>query len=280
MRGIQFGLGLSLASLALKDYLARDGVQGYVLALVSLAILVGFRGNRKVPPALVVIGLGVIYAFATSLNLSHMSGAFGLNVPGLRIPEGEDILQGLWLLALPQIALSLSNSVIATVQTVKDLFPEVQVLPRRIGMTYSLMNLVAPFFGGIPVCHGSGGLMGHYGFGARTGGSVVIYGSGYLIIGLLFANGFREVLGMFPMPVLGIVLLFEGLGLMSLIRDIAGEQDPSGLFIALLVATVAFAAPQGFIVGLIIGCLVHMVIVWRQKVRAPSTPSDAKPHLR
>jgi hypothetical protein len=38
------------------------------------------------------------------------------------------------------------------------------------------------------VCHGSGGMAGHYGFGARTGGSVVIFGGCFVVTGLLFSG--------------------------------------------------------------------------------------------
>ena len=64
---------------------------------------------------------------------------------------------------------------------------------RKISFTYALMNLVNPFLGGFPVCHGSGGMVGHYAFGARTGGSVVIYGGLFLVLGLFFSQGFAEV---------------------------------------------------------------------------------------
>ena len=73
------------------------------------------------------------------------------------------------------------------------------------------MNLVSPFFSGIPVCHGSGGMVGHYTFGARTGGSVTIYSSLYLISGLLSSRSFQELAQIFPMPVLGTLLFFEEL---------------------------------------------------------------------
>jgi hypothetical protein len=63
---------------------------------------------------------------------------------------------------------------------------------RKIGFTYATMNLVNPFLSGIPTCHGSGGMAGHYAFGARTGGSVVIYGMFYLLFGLFFSRGFSQ----------------------------------------------------------------------------------------
>jgi len=45
---------------------------------------------------------------------------------------------------------------------------------RQISLTYSFMNLINPFLSGIPTCHGSGGMAGHYALGGRTGGSIII----------------------------------------------------------------------------------------------------------
>ena len=95
------------------------------------------------------------------------------------------------LLAIPQIPLSLGNSILATRQIAEDLFPEKHIGVRKLSLTYAVMNLVNPWFGGVPTCHGSGGLAGHYTFGARTGGSLIIYGSLFLILGLFFATGFE-----------------------------------------------------------------------------------------
>src|SRR5205823_12080891 len=113
---------------------------------------------------------------------------------------------------LPQIPLSLGNSILATRQIGEDLFPQTRLTVRKIGLTYSLMNLVNPFFSGIPTCHGSGGMVGHYTFGARTGGSVVIYGSIYLVLGVFFSHAFSTAVYLFPLPVLGVILLFEEIG--------------------------------------------------------------------
>ncbi|MCH8030037.1 MAG: putative sulfate/molybdate transporter [Candidatus Dadabacteria bacterium] len=67
----------------------------------------------------------------------------------------------------------------------------------------------------VPVCHGSGDMMGHYTFGARTGGSVVIYGFLYLIISLFFSRGFDNIVQIFPLPALGVILIYEGFALTS-----------------------------------------------------------------
>jgi len=255
VRGVQFGLGLSLASLALKNYVPAMGVPGYVLATCGLVVMLALWGSRRVPPGLLVVGLGVLYAAFTDLRIGPIAEGFGFSLPSLQQPTMNDVLTGFVLLALPQIPLSISNSVIATEQTIRDLFPERHVSARQIGLTYSAVNLLAPFLGGIPVCHGCGGLAGHYTFGARTGGSVILYGAFYLFVGLFLSTPLHEVLKVFPQPILGVVLLFESLALLELVRDQASV--PRDLLITLLVGVVALTVPQGFIVGLLLGTVVY-----------------------
>jgi len=269
VRGIQLGLGITLGSLALKEYAGAEGAPGYVLAAVSVLVLLTLARQRRVPAPLIVIGLGFAYAAL------KVGGAFvhvvGAGLPAFRAPTSHEIAQGALLLALPQIPLSLGNSVIATSQTTRDLFPDRAVSVRKIGFTYSLMNLIAPWFGGVPVCHGCGGLVGFYGFGARTGGAPVFYGAMYLILGLVFAPGFGQIVRVFPMPMLGVVLLFEAIGLMTLVRDVAAER--SAFWIALGVAAAVVGLPYGYVVGLVAGTL----IAWGVRRGWVTTPaSDAR----
>lgn len=275
VRGIQLGLGITLATLALKEYARADGVPGYALALVAVAVLLVLRRQQRVPAPLVVMGLGLLYAVCFKLEGVSLDGVVGLRLPAFRAPTTHEISQGALLLALPQIPLSLGNSVIATSQTTRDLFPERAVSVRKIGFTYAAMNLVAPWFGGVPVCHGCGGLVGFHGFGARTGGAPVMYGAMYLLLGLVFAPGFARVVHVFPMPVLGVVLLFEAVALMMLVRDVAAEA--SALWVALAVAAAVVGLPYGYVVGLVVGTL----IAWgvrRGWVRTPATGAlDTKP---
>lgn len=254
VRGIQFGLGLSLASLSLKTYIPSMGIPGYALAALGVLIMLALWGNRRFPPGLLVIAIGVAYALGADLHPGVIWEGFGVSLPAIHWPELPDILTGFVVLALPQIPLSLSNSVIATDQTISDLFPRRRASVRKIGLTYSIVNLIAPFFGGIPVCHGCGGLAGHYAFGARTGGSVILYGAFYLAVGLFLSTALHEVLKAFPQPILGVVLLFEALTLLTFVRDQAHSvRDTS---IALLVGVVALTLPQGFLVGLALGTII------------------------
>ena len=258
VRGLQLGLGLNLATLALKQYVPADGTGGLVLAAAAFLVTVFLLGNRKCPAALLVVLLGAAYAAVFHLDFSRLQHSVGLALPALHVPTTGDVLQGFWVLALPQLALSIGNSVIATRQTIHDLFPERPVTVRRIGLTYALMNLVQPFISGIPTCHGAGGLAGHYAFGGRTGGSVIIYGSVFVVVGLCFSQGLGEAIKVFPLPILGIILLFEGLGLMGFVREVAASK--SDLAVCLLVALAAIGLPQGYLIGLVGGTLVAYLI--------------------
>ena len=257
IRGLQLGLGIQLAMLALKDYVQADGMPGYILAIVGFIVVIALFGNRRFPPAIPVIILGVIYAFAFKLSGTDFTGAIGFTLPVPRAVGLDDILAGFILLALPQIPLSLGNSILATRQVAEDLFPERHITVRKLSYTYALMNLVNPFFGGVPTCHGSGGLVGHYTFGARTGGSIMIYGSIFLILGLFFSSGFQQLVQIFPLPILGVLLFFEAAALIAMIRDQSG--DYKSLLIVVIVGLIAAGLPYGYAIGLVAGTALSYV---------------------
>ncbi len=257
IRGIQFGLGAKLSLLALTNFVQAEGATGYVLAAIAFVMVIGLLGNRKYPPALFVIMLGLLYSFLFKTHAGILEPSFRFALPQLHAPSIQDIFLGFFVLALPQIPLSLGNSIYATKQIANDLFPEKEITVRKIGLTYSLMNIVAPFMGGVPVCHGSGGMAGHYAFGGRTGGSVVIYGSMYLLLGLFFSGSFNGIITIFPLPILGVILFFEGLTLMRLIEDTVYPR--AHLSIALLVGLIAVGLPYGFLIGMIVGTLLAFV---------------------
>jgi xanthine/uracil/vitamin C permease (AzgA family) len=68
VRGLQLGLGLQLATLALGKYVQQDGSRGYLLAAAAFLSIIAFFGNRRFPPALFAIALGVVYAIVFKLD--------------------------------------------------------------------------------------------------------------------------------------------------------------------------------------------------------------------
>jgi xanthine/uracil/vitamin C permease (AzgA family) len=258
VRGIQCGLGLQLSGIALGDYMQRDGPPGLWLAAVGFLLTLLLIGRKKIPAAVVVIGLGIVYALTFQVDGSTLFQSFGFHLPKWNVPTVNDIWTGFLVLALPQIPLSIGNSVLATRQLAEDLFPRRGITAKQIGFTYSLMNLVNPFISGIPVCHGSGGMAGHYTFGGRTGGSVILYGAFYLALGLFFGPGSETVIRVFPMPILGVLLLFEGLALLALLRDLTARR--ADFVLAVLVGLIASSLPYGYLLGLGVGVLCFHLI--------------------
>ena len=258
VRGIQAGLALTLGKLAIGTYALADGRRGLVLAGVALAVYVLARQQRKVPAPLIVIGLGVAYALAYGSPLASAMHAFGLHLPTPRLPTLHELKLGALVLAVPQLALSLGNSVIATSAATRDLFPDRALSVKKIGITYGLMNLVGPPLGGVPTCHGCGGLVGFYNFGARTGGAPVIYGSIFVVLGLLFAPGLAEVVRLFPMPILGVVLFIEALAMLRLTRD--ATRTWRELVVMLAVVAEVLFAPGGYAVALVGGVLLAYLL--------------------
>lgn len=250
IRGIQLGLGLQLCLLAVKDYIPSDAATGYIFAAIGFIIGIVLIGNRKYPPAIFILTLGVLYIM---LFKFHLVSKVSPSLPHFSFPNLSlsDVLTGLVVLALPQIPLSLGNSVFATNQLVKDYFPEKKVDVKKIGFTYSFMNIASSFLGGVPVCHGSGGIAGHYTFGGRTGGSTFIYGLFFIAMGFLFSGNHASALLVFPKPILGVILLFEGIALIVLVKDII--TDKKMFFIAAVVAICAIGLPNGYLIGMVLG---------------------------
>jgi len=254
IRGIQFGLGLQLCLLALKDYIPSDNNIGYIFAAIGFIIGIVLIGNKKYPPAIIILLLGFVYIMIFKFEVLPN---VNISLPQIIIPEisYESIISGFIILALPQIPLSLGNSIFATNQLVKDFFPEKKMNVKKIGFTYSILNIFSSFLGGMPVCHGSGGIAGHYTFGARTGGSTLIYGLFYLTIGLLFSNDSLSILLIFPKPILGVILLFEGIALILLIKDIIINKKM--FLIALIVGLCAVGLPNGYLIGMLLGTVIY-----------------------
>ena len=249
IRGIQLGLALSLVLLSAKNYFPKYDNNDVVFSMALMVVgLVSLR-LYKFPTALLLVVMSMIYASMTYFRPELVHMAFKL--PTVNWDFKDHLWQGLVLLAIPQLALSLPNSVFATEQMVHDYFPEKKVSLKKIGYTYSIINFIAPFFGGIPVCHGAGGIAGHYALGARSGLSVIFYGTLYLVLGLFFSDSIHEAIKIFPMPLLGVILLFEAIAIFRItVKHVHSRLD---FIIYAAIAMICVFVPNGFLWGLIIG---------------------------
>jgi MFS superfamily sulfate permease-like transporter len=117
------------------------------------------------------------------------------------------------------------------------------------------MNLLSASLGGVPMCHGAGGMAGHVQFGARTGGAVVILGFVLLAVAIFLSGSVATLLRLFPMSVLGVILFLTGaqlaLGSCDFSKD-KGERFVTLITGALAVWNVGIA----FVVGMLAYALV------------------------
>ncbi len=130
--------------------------------------------------------------------------------PSFRFPEFTfarmswgDFVAGTLVLAIPQLPLTIGNAVIAIRAENNELFPDRPVTDRMMAFSQGLMNLLSAPFGGIPLCHGAGGMAGHVRFGARTGGSLVMLGAIMMGLALFFSGSVGLLFQIFPKAILG-----------------------------------------------------------------------------
>ncbi len=259
IRGIQLGLALQLSMLALKDYVPKDGQSGYVAAALAALLILVFRTNRRIPITVLILLAGAAWPLVSGrLTVSALGTSVSFQLPNLHVPTASDLLTGFVVLAIPQLPLSLGNSVLATERLAKDLFPEAKITVKKIGYTYGLMNLVNPILGGIPTCHGCGGMAGMHFFGARTGGAPVIYGLFYVVLGLLFGRALDTIVKLFPLSLLGAILVFEAVSLMLNISDVASDRRK--FFLCCFCGVCSAYLPNGYVVALVGGTLLDRLL--------------------
>ena len=129
-------------------------------------------------------------------------------------PGPGEMWTALWVLVLPQLPLTLGNSVAATCEVSRGYFGEgaARVDPARVSLSIGLSNLVSAVFGGLPVCHGSGGVTAHHKFGARTAGATIIMGTVFILLSLALGSaGSAAALGAIPAWLLASMLAYTGL---------------------------------------------------------------------
>jgi hypothetical protein len=247
VRGIQLALGLTLGWQALK-MMAPAPLLG-VLAIIIVLVL---REKRHAPASVVLLALGTGIA-AWRGDLRGLRLAFTL--PPLTVPHPSDVWQAMLLAGFAQIPLSVTNAVMATATTIQDYFPEKAVSERKLMLNMGLMNVAASFFGGMPMCHGAGGLAAQYYFGARTGGTPIMEGLLEIGIGLFLSRSIADVMMAFPTALVGGMLLLVGLQLGAPIIKLRGWA----LALALMTAAVSAVTNIGigFLCGLGLSYLVR-----------------------
>jgi SulP family sulfate permease len=281
VRGVQLSTGVLLISQGVKLMIGRSAFQilreaaepylslqtlgflpigttvGIILAIATLFLL----DNKRVPAALVIVftGLliGIFFGSREGLNRISLGFHFPPILP-LGIPSGTDFWSALIILTIPQLPMTLGNAVVANADLSKEYFGKAskRVSYKALCISMALANIGSFFLGGMPMCHGAGGLASRYRFGARTAGSNIIIGLIFLILALLFGKQFLYLVYLIPMSVLGVLLLFAGSQLALTLLDMRERKD---LFVPLMVVGITLATnlAVGFLAGIAIAYLLR-----------------------
>ena len=236
VRGIMLGLGLTFMV---------DGVHRMttspILAGIALVVTYLLLTNPKIPAMFILLIIGIASAVITNPQLlpelAKIHVGFQMPVFSLPMITWNDLVTGTLLFTLPQIPLTLGNAVIAITAENNEHFPDRPVTEKKIAISQGIMNLVAPLFGGIPMCHGAGGMAGHVRFGARTGGALVILGTILVLFALFFSDSVSIIFKIFPNAILGVILFFAGSELAIVTRDIGDKK--ADVYVMIIVAAVA-----------------------------------------
>ncbi|MEW6555038.1 MAG: putative sulfate/molybdate transporter [Actinomycetota bacterium] len=245
IRGIQVSLGILLAIEAFK--LINAGAAGWMIGLVSVAIVLVLRTNRYAPAALVLVAMGLLIMLFKG-EFQNIAGP-SFTLPRLTSFSAKEVWLALLAGGFAQIPLTATNAVIATSSLIKEYWPEREVTVRQLSLNMAVMNLVFPFFGGMPLCHGAGGLAGQYYFGARTGGTNLIEGTIEIGMGLFLAASIAAIFAAFPSGIIGAMLLMVGLELVKFARNIRWRKDLAPMATTVLVSVFTNMG-YGFAAGL------------------------------
>jgi sulfate permease, SulP family len=260
VRGIQLGLSFLLLQSAWGMMIKpspgfTSGLSGSVLiALGAAAVLLVMLRLWREGAALGVVVFGISLALARG-GLPPISLGLTLPIPLAELPGLKDFGAALWLLALPQLPLSLANSVYSTVDAARQYFraESERVTPRRLLVTLSANNIVAALLGGVPVCHGCGGLTAHYRLGARSGGAPLMLGLAFVGLGVLGGPALLPVLGLIPLPVLGLLLAYVGVQHALLAKDVRGLEG----WAPTLTVALTTLATRNLALGFALGAALH-----------------------
>jgi hypothetical protein len=224
IRGVQLSVGLLFCQLAWKlttvpppafiDHVHSTAWLAGGGAVVAVAALLLRRHNVS----LVLIVLAII-GMVLSYHGPLVWGPSSVQLPTLSL---HAFTTAALVLVLPQLPLTFANSCLATEDAARTYFGAAsgRVTAGRLALSLGIANLLAGSIGGMPICHGAGGMTAHRSFGARTGGAPIVLGAVLLILAIAIGASLAAALAGFPLPILAGLLIVAGLLHIALLKDL------------------------------------------------------------
>lgn len=228
IRALQLGVGVLLVITAVKlvadppeVFSAPPSPWPLILALVAFVGVAVAAHRRSYVVALVLFAGGLI---ATLAGAQPDLSSPALTLPSVHLPPASAFGTAFILLVVPQLPLTFGNAVVAVNDLAHEYFGPAarRVTPSRVCLSAGIGNTVSALLGGMPMCHGAGGLTAHVRLGARTARMNLWLGGVFLALGLFFAAQIPVILGVLPVSVLAAFLAYAGLRHTWLVSDLRG----------------------------------------------------------
>ncbi len=266
IRGVQLAGGVALMVKAVDFIIKQDpnlsqqsvgGVNvGLVLGIAGILATFLLLNNKRVPAAVLVVGGGLVVGLLLGkpFRLDELTPGFHLpRIFPYGTPTWNDFLFVIPVLVIPQIPMTIGNAIFSSSDMMKNYYGErsSRATYGAVANSQGIADIASFFVGGLPMCHGAGGIACHYVFGARTNGSNLMIGAIFIALGLFFGRNALTILNLLPRSILGVLLLFAGAQLALMIADLKEKKD---LFVALVMLVVSLALNLGvaFLCGIVL----------------------------
>ena len=279
IRGVQLSTGILLMTEGVKMMMGTSKMQILYkmaephlklqsLGSIPIGIFIGVAGviitlllldNKKMPAGVVIVLMGILLGlfFGTLKDFSQIRPGFFLpEFLPFGFPGKIDFTFAVFALVLPQIPMTIGNAVIANADLANTYFGEKsgKMTYKSLCISMALGNFLSFAIGGMPLCHGAGGLGAHYRFGARTAGSNLMIGFIFIFLVLFLGDGIISFLYLIPMAILGVLLVFAGIQLAMTILDVTGKKHMF-VVVSMLGITLSSNLAISFGVGLVLANL-------------------------
>ena len=266
VRGVQLGVGVILMSKGLNFIIKPDpnlAIQtigaintGIILGIAGMIITLLLLDNRKIPAAVLVVLGGIAVGLFIGNPVKWEEMKIGFHLPRFfpyGLPSWSDIIWVLPVLVLPQIPMTIGNAILSNTDVMHEYFGEKahRASYRSIANSQGIANIFSFVLGGIPMCHGAGGMAAMYRFGARTAAANVMIGAIFVALAILLGQNALPILNLLPLSVLGVLLVFAGAQLALMVNDLTERKD---LFVALIMLgiTLTVNLAVSFLCGIVI----------------------------
>jgi SulP family sulfate permease len=212
--------------------------------------------NRRLPAAVLVVFGGVLVGLTLGNSPAAKDLELGFYLPRpfpYGLPSVGDIVWVLPVVVLPQLPMTIGNAILSNTDVMHEYFGARarRATYRSVAFSQGIAGVASCVVGGIPMCHGAGGLAAMYRFGARTAAANLMIGGVFLVLAVFFGHGALALLKLLPKSILGVLLVFAGAQLALMVQDLTERKD---FFVVLVMLGITLATNLAiaFVCGIVI----------------------------